>query len=340
MVNARRELIYVGKAKCLRARLLSYFRSKSRDAKAGRILGHTRSLVWEYAPSEFAALLRELELIRRWEPRFNVQGQPARRRPTYVCLGRRPAPHAFLSRQPTSSALACFGPVSAGWQAREAVRRLNDWFGLRDCPRAQEMVFAEQQELFPVVRAAGCLRYEIGTCLGPCLGTCTRSDYMARVRAAQAFLAGRDLALLQSLKRDMVTASAALAFEQAASLRDQLETFTWLHEQLDRLRLACEQKSFIYPVPGYEGQNLWYLIRGGRAVGAVPAPHDAASRQAVRDALQGTFEQRHPAGGPLPVDEMDGVLLVAGWFRRNPEERTRTLALAQALAACGEAITP
>src|SRR6266851_3368549 len=63
MVSRKGEVIYVGKAKCLRARLLSYFRTKSRDPKAGRILAHTKYLVWEYAPSEFAALLRELELI-------------------------------------------------------------------------------------------------------------------------------------------------------------------------------------------------------------------------------------------------------------------------------------
>src|SRR5262249_1285338 len=66
MVSRKGELVYVGKAKCLRARLLSYFRTKSRDAKAGHILGQAKFIVWEYAPSEFAALLRELELIRRW----------------------------------------------------------------------------------------------------------------------------------------------------------------------------------------------------------------------------------------------------------------------------------
>src|ERR1700731_1903084 len=88
MVDATGELIYVGKAKCLRSRLLSYFRPNSRDPKAGRILGQTRTLVWEPAPNEFAALLRELELIRRWRPRCNVQGQPTRYRRTYVCVGR------------------------------------------------------------------------------------------------------------------------------------------------------------------------------------------------------------------------------------------------------------
>src|SRR5205085_11335336 len=140
---------------------------------------------------------------------------------TFVCLGRRPAPYLFLSARPASTAQTFFGPVPGGRQAREAVRRLNDWFQLRDCPQAQGMTFAGDGELFPVVRAAGCLRYEIGTCLGPCAGACSRPAYADKVRAAQAFLDGADSSPLQALERDMAAAAAAQAFERAAALRDK-----------------------------------------------------------------------------------------------------------------------
>src|SRR5262249_41515498 len=165
MLDQHGDLIYIGKAKQLRTRLLSYFRPRSRDEKAGRIVENTFGLVWEVNPSEFAALHRELELIQRWRPRFNVAGKPNGWRYTYVCLGRKPAPYAYLAARPPASALVFFGPVAAGSRAFEAVRRVNDLFQLRDCPQKQEMVFADQQELFPVERTAGCLRYEIGTCL-------------------------------------------------------------------------------------------------------------------------------------------------------------------------------
>jgi len=167
MIDAAGELIYVGKAKSLRARLLGYFRPKSRDEKAGKIIKETRRLVWELAGSEFAALLRELELIRRWQPRFNVQGQPRRHRRCYVCIGRRPAAYAFVAATPPSTAAASFGPVPGPRKARESARRLNDWFRLRDCPQKQTMVFADQGELFPLVRAPGCIRHDIGQCLAP-----------------------------------------------------------------------------------------------------------------------------------------------------------------------------
>ena len=330
MVSPKGELLYVGKAKWLRARLLSYFRTESRDAKAGRILQHSKSIVWEYTFSEFAALLRELELIRRWRPRFNVQGQPGRRRPIYVCLGRQPAPYAFLTRQPAAGALATFGPIPAGPRARQAVRFLNDWFGLRDCPRAQQMVFADQAELFPIVRTAGCLRYEIGTCMGPCLGACERAAYLKSVRAAKAFLAGTDVALLKTLEHAMSEASYALAFERAAALRDKWESLRWLHQRLDRLRLA-----FVYPVEGYGGEDLWYLIQGGRVIVSMPLPRTAREKAAAALAVSKAFRQEGPATTTVPLSEMDQVLLVAAWFRRHPQEQAQILRPQEALRHLG-----
>jgi excinuclease ABC subunit C len=291
-------------------------------------------IVWEYTPSEFAALLRELELIRRWRPRFNVQGQPHRRRRTYVCLGRRPAPYAFLSRRPPAGVLACFGPVLGGHQAREAVRRLNDWFRLRDCPQAQTMCFADQAELFPVVRAAGCLRYEIGTCLAPCAGACSSADYRAQVRAAQDFLAGTDRAALDQLEQDMNAAAEALAYERAGALRDKRAALQWLWHQLERLRAARARHTFVYPVEGTEGSSWWYLIRQGRVEAVVQAPADEASQRTAAAAVAAVFQTEPSRLRAGPAAEVDGVLLVAGWFRRYPEERARTLTPAEALACC------
>ncbi len=120
MLDANHELIYIGKAKNLRARLSSYFRSRSRPRKAGKIVAQARRILWESCPGEFASLLRELELIRRWRPRFNVQGQPLRRRHTFVCLGRQPAPYAFLAADPPRTAASVFGPIPAGARAERS----------------------------------------------------------------------------------------------------------------------------------------------------------------------------------------------------------------------------
>jgi excinuclease ABC subunit C len=333
MLDRHGDLIYVGKAKCLRTRLLSYFRPRSRDAKAGRIVDHTGTVVWEVCPSEFAALHRELELIRRWRPRFNVQGQPTGLRYAYICLGRKPAPYAFMSRRPPAGALAAFGPVPAGRRAADAVRRLNDLFRLRDCAQSQEMVFADQGELFPLVLTPGCLRHEIGTCLGPCAAACTRDGYSAQVNEARAFLAGTVTGVLKTLQRDMHAASAELAFERAAMLRDKLQALRWLHEQLDALREARSKGSFVYPLQGHDGSRFWYLVRGGWTVTAVAEPKDAEARGRVKGLLEELYGRDDLAGAET-AERVEGVLLVAGWFRRYPEERKRVLQPEEAMIRC------
>ena len=332
MMDAAGELIYVGKAKCLRSRLLSYFRPKSRDPKAGRIVGDARVVAWEPVHSEFAALLRELELIRRWRPRFNVQGQPHRRRRTYVCVGREPAPYLFLSPRPPGTAFAGFGPVPGGETAREAVRRLNDWFRLRDCPQSQKMVFADQRGLFPLDLVAGCLRVEINACLGPCAGRCSRADYSAAVRAAVRFLEGADASPLETLQREMQEASAIQAFERAAALRDRWQPMHWLSVHLERMSPGV---SAIVRLCGRRARRVArpvVSIHHGLVRAVVPAPRNHAARTATAAALDAVYHGG--AAGPPGPDEIDGVLLVAAWFRRHPAEKGKVLEPATARAAC------
>lgn len=333
MLDPRGRVVYVGKAKCLRVRLMSYFRTKSRDPKAGRILRHTRTLVWEHAADEFAALLRELELIRRFRPRFNVLGQPGPRRQVYLVLGKSPAPCAYLTREPTGKELAAYGPVLSRGRAQESVRRLNDWFQLRDCPSTQAMAFADQKPLFPDERGAGCLRYELGTCLGPCGGLCTRKDYGDAVRAAKAFLDGRDKSPLVELEARMKEASAALRFEQALAIRDRLLALKWVDDRLTFLRTARRGRSFVYPLAGPDGTTVWYLIHRGEVRAAVREPHDAASRVEAMKLIDDVFADRGPAARS---DDryVDSVLLVAAWFRVRPQEKAKVFTRSAAAARC------
>ena len=321
MLDANGELIYVGKARSLRSRLMSYFRPKSREEKAGKIVAETRRIVWERSPTEFGALLRELELIRRWQPRWNVQGKPKRMRRVYICVGRSPAAYLFLAPKPTTRVQTCFGPVAGMKRAAEAVRLLNDWYRLRDCPQSQVMVFADQRELFPVVRAPGCIRHDIGNCVAPCAAACTQAEYAFHVAGAVDFLEGRDLTPLEQLERQMGEASIALDFERAAILRDRLKNLTWLRNHLGRLR-ESSRESFVYPVTAADGVPLWYLIRAGVARAVIPAPTDEISRYRASATLAEVFTQ-NTRPRPIGLDVVDGLLLVSSWFRRHKQEVSR-----------------
>jgi excinuclease ABC subunit C len=258
-----------------------------------------------------------LELIRRWRPRFNVQGKPHQWQYTYVCLGRPPAPYAFLSRRPPRSVRAVFGPIPADRRAAEAVRRLNDLFGLRDCPQSQTMIFADQAELFDREHSPGCLRYELGTCLGPCAAACSRADYTKKVHAARAFLAGGDAAPLTRLEQAMQAASAAQDFERAAALRDKWKALAWLQRQLDHQRQANLMPTMLYPITAHDGRPLCYIVHAGRAVAALPGAAPEQNPAEVK-----TLAAHRSRTGRLG-DHVAGVLLLAAWFRKRPQERER-----------------
>jgi len=333
MLDAAGELIYLGKAKQLRDRLLSYFRSKSRPPKAGRILRHARAIVWEICAHEFAALLREQELIRRWRPRWNVQGQPLRRRLAFVCLGRAPAPYVFVTRQPPLEAVAALGPLSWTPRTVKAIQRVNDLFRLRDCPQPQEIIFPEQGGLFPLTRAPGCMRAELQTCLAPCTGSCQQTDYAVQAKAALAFLSGVTNPVAD-LERRMKAAAAAQQFERAAALRDQWADLTWFAEQLARLRHAQAAMSFVYPIVGWNGVAHWYLIHGARVLAALAAPQNVETARQASEMLDAVYAGKRLDKLLAPYEHHDGRLIVMQWFRQFPRERRKTLTPDQARARC------
>ncbi len=335
MVDEHGTLFYVGKAKDIRARLLHYFRPASRNRKETRILRHTRGLLWEACPSEFASLWRELELIRRWRPRFNVVGQPLRRRLAFLCLGKGPAPHAFLTRRMPSPQWASFGPLPDSEKSREAIRKLNDLFQLHDCSHPQEMIFSDQPDLFESEACTGCLRLEIGTCLGPCTGKANRDEYLGKVSAARRFLLGMEDDSLRALEHAMISAAQAQQFERAAVLRDRWAPLVWLRDRLARLRHAQREMSFVYPQLGFEGQRWWYLVHGARIVRVVLAPTNLETRRAAQKALQAIYFKKSLDSLLEPYEHADGMSLVMAWFRKHRKEHEKVISPADALKICG-----
>jgi len=320
--------IYVGKSKRLRTRLLSYFRARrKRGSKERRILDRTAGMAWERLPSEFAALLRELELIQRWRPSYNVLGQPTSRSSTYLCIGKPPAPHLFLSDRPGKDAQTWFGPLPDTRRAADAARRLNDYFGLRDCPTNVELVFKDQSELFPILRTAGCLRYELENCLGPCVGGCTKTEYTQRVKKVRAYLSGEDSSPILGLESEIASAVEALQFERAAGLHLLLVELRWILEHLGRLRIAKGEYSFVLPHHG-----VWYLIRGGIVVEAIPTPRDRSACTRADVLLQRVFRRAPEGESRSGVRNLDMLLLVSSWFRHHPHQLERALNVDEAAA--------
>lgn len=325
MIGPSGELLYIGKSVKIRTRLLSYFRAAPGE-KAAEIIAHAHRIEWEYAPSEFAALLAELRAIKRWRPLYNVEHKRDRQY-CFIKLTRDPAPRLLVVGTVINDGALYYGPFRGRSRVREAVKEISDLLELRDCAATVPIRFADQADLFGYVATPLCIRAELHRCLAPCAGRCTQAAYRERVDLARRFLEGdadRPLAILHERMR---AAAERLDFEYAGALRDRASRLEALRDEMVALRGVIGDLSFLYPVPGYAGEDRVYLIRRGEILAEFDAPTDPVGWERLKDRARELLEQADPNPLHLHPHQVPEILLVARWFRQRPEERARTLPL-------------
>jgi excinuclease ABC subunit C len=326
MTDALGRIIYVGKAKRLRTRLLTYFRASYPDDKAARILYAASDIRWDYMPSEFAAYLGELRQIRQHRPYFNYRGNVTRRS-VLIKISSEPAPRVYAGATVAREDARCYGPFRSLGRTLEAVRTLNDLLGLRDCNMAMPAVFAGQGDLFDQPRQAGCMRHEFGFCSGPCAGFVEQWDYRRRVETAAAFLEGRTIQPIDRVIQAMQDAAAQARFEVATRWREKFEQLEWLLAATSRARTARDLLTFVYRDPGEFGDDRVYLVRQGVVRASFPYPATPIEHEAFRAVVAEEAAQPQPSAGPLPLESIDEILLLMSWFRTHPEALRRTTTL-------------
>jgi excinuclease ABC subunit C len=326
MLSSTGEVVYVGKSKRVRTRLLSYFRCAYPEEKGARILREAETIDWEYTPSEFAALLRELRLIKTYRPRLNVAMKRDATHYSFIKITRGTAPKLAVVRGASADdASVYYGPFVGAQRVGEALRELSDALMLRDCKSETKMHFSDQQELFQLTpRTPGCIRYEIGKCLGPCVGGCSILEYDQRVAMAKAFLDGSSDGPTEMLRGKMEEASEQLNFERAASYRDKLGRLEALREQFGRLRFAVEKLSFVYTVKGHEGEDRVYLVKRGVVRAELDKPRTSWQREKLKKLAEEMFSTKEKPTTSVPTHEIDELLLLSSWFRRFPAEMGKT----------------
>ncbi|HEX6039784.1 GIY-YIG nuclease family protein [Longimicrobium sp.] len=322
MLAADGEVLYVGKSKSLRTRLLSYLRAPRGD-KQHRIIEGTHSLAWDYEPSEFAALLRELQMIKRFRPRMNVQHKRDGRY-SFLKLTSGRAPRLFVVSAVADDAATYYGPFRGGRRIQDAVRELNDLLGLRDCPLVTPIRFADQPDLFAFEHVPRCHRFELRLCMGPCAARCTETEYGQRVEMARAFLDGHADEPLRWLNERMTAAADRWEFEYAGRLRDRLHRLENLRDEFSQLREALDSLTFLYRVDGVEGDDRVYLVRRGTVRAVVPVPRTAAERRRMERLCDEHFGRPEHEGALVQRHQVDEILLLSRWFRARPEEMRNT----------------
>ncbi len=251
------DILYVGKAKNLKKRVSSYFRSKGLAPKTAALVARIHQVEVTVTNSETEALLLEQNLIKEQRPPYNILLRDDKSYP-YIFISDQDAyPAVRFHRGARRAKGSYFGPFPSGTAVRESLNLLQKLFRIRPC-----------EDSFFRNRSRPCLQYQIQRCSGPCVGLISEADYADDLRHASMFLEGKSNAVMQELASQMEAAAADLNFEQAVLLRDQLSNLQQVQEQQyvsgfegQADVIGCALK------PGGVGIHMLY-VRGGRIIGS------------------------------------------------------------------------
>ena len=215
MLDAEARVLYVGKARNLKARVSNYARPSGHSGRIARMIRETAQMMFLTTRTETEALLLEQNLIKQLKPRYNVLLRDDKSFPN-ILLSRE---HRFAQikkhRGKRSEKGSYFGPFASAGAVNRTLNQLQRVFLLRTCTDA---TFES--------RTRPCLLYQIKRCSAPCVGYVTEADYNALIDDAENFLEGRSTAVQAHLAAEMAKASEAMEFERAAALRDRIKALT------------------------------------------------------------------------------------------------------------------
>lgn len=219
MLNAASEVLYVGKARNLKARVSNYARPSGHSGRIARMIHETASMMFLTTRTELEALLLEQNLIKQLKPRYNVLLRDDKSFPNILISSEHPYPQIKKHRGKKSEKGAYFGPFASAGAVNRTLNQLQKVFLLRNC---SDSMFES--------RTRPCLQFQIKRCSAPCVEKISREGYATLVDDAQRFLEGKTTSVQADLAKSMAEASQNMEFERAAALRDRIKALTQVQQ--------------------------------------------------------------------------------------------------------------
>lgn len=338
MYNSQDEVIYVGKAKNLKKRVSSYFRTNVDNAKTRSLVSHIAKMDVTVVNSETEAFLLENNFIKKYKPRYNVVMRDDKSYP-FIFLSDHEHPRLSFHRGPQKKKGEYFGPYPSAWSVRESLRSMQRIFPVRQC-----------EDSYYRARSRPCLQYQMKRCSAPCVdGFVSDEEYSEQVNFARLFLKGKNQQVIGGLVEKMEVASEKLNFEAAARYRDQINALRKVQERQFVAGTQDEMDVFGFAFKGNMACIQVMFIRDGQLLGSkafFPKVPNTADEQEIFESF---FLQFYLAGNKIipkqivlanTLSDQEAVAnLLAGeaghkvtFFKGAREEKRKYLELAQANA--------
>lgn len=288
MYNSQEEVIYVGKAKNLKKRVSSYFRTNLDNAKTRSLVSQIANMDVTVVNSETEAFLLENNFIKKYKPRYNVVMRDDKSYP-FIFLSDHEHPRLSFHRGPQKKKGEYFGPYPSAWSVRESLRSMQRIFPVRQC-----------EDSYYRARSRPCLQYQMQRCSAPCVeGYVSDEEYKEQVNFARLFLKGKNQQVIGGLVEKMEAASEALNFEAAARYRDQINALRKVQERQWVAGTQDEMDVFGFAFKGNMACIQVMFIREGQLLGSkayFPKVPNTADEQEVFESF---FLQFYLAGNKV-----------------------------------------
>ena len=296
MIGDEGEVLYVGKARSLKKRVVQYAQGRFHTNRIGHMVNATRGMEFVTTKTETEALLLEINLIKQLKPRFNVLLRDDKSFPEILLRRDHPAPQIRKHRGAHTIKGDYFGPFASAWAVNRTVNSLQKAFLLRSC---SDSVFES--------RTRPCLLHQIKRCSAPCVDLVTPAEYDELVRQAHDFLSGKSRAVMKKLGDDMAALAEDMEFERAARLRDRIRALASVsQEQSINPQTLEEADAFALHAEGGQACVQVFFFRAGqnwgnkayfpRIAGALePAEEEGGDENAaILEAFLGQFYENQP----------------------------------------------